>query len=182
MAKALSYLNQRDFDKATELLKSFAKKEKELKATAATNLSFLNFLEGALGDAESHARLAMAADRYNAAPLVNMGNCLFTRGDYDNARAAYMEVRGGGGGIVGASPGPLRFSRYNGGAEGAGGPPPGSPAYFLPSRLPHPPPPPFCRPSALSPTAWRPSTTWASPPRGWATMTPRCTRSKSCTR
>ena len=83
MAKALTYLRQRDFTKAVETLKGFEKKDSKMAATASTNLSFLYFLvshcvasmecvvivyaaqEGDLKQAEKYADLAMSTDRYN---------------------------------------------------------------------------------------------------------------------
>ena len=44
MAKALTYLRQRDFAKAVETLKGFEKKDSKMAATASANLSFLYFL------------------------------------------------------------------------------------------------------------------------------------------
>ena len=44
MAKALTYLRQRDFGKAVDTLKGFEKKDSKMAATASTNLSFLYFL------------------------------------------------------------------------------------------------------------------------------------------
>jgi len=44
MAKALTYLRQRDFAKAVETLKGFEKKDSKMAATASTNLSFLYYL------------------------------------------------------------------------------------------------------------------------------------------
>lgn len=44
MAKALTYLRQRDFAKAVETLKGFEKKDSKMAAIASTNLSFLYFL------------------------------------------------------------------------------------------------------------------------------------------
>ena len=61
------------------LLKDFEKKEKDLKACAATNLSFLYFLEGDIPNAEKHAEVAVRTNRYNAQALINQGNCLLNR-------------------------------------------------------------------------------------------------------
>jgi len=44
-------------------------------ACAATNLSFLYFLEAEHANAEKYADIAVKADRYNARALVNKGNC-----------------------------------------------------------------------------------------------------------
>jgi hypothetical protein len=70
-----SHLNHQ----AIVLLKEFEKKEREMKARAATNLSFLYFLEGDIPNAEKHAELAVTTDRYNAKALVNQGNCFYAR-------------------------------------------------------------------------------------------------------
>lgn len=64
---------------AIVLLKEFEKKEKSLKARAATNLSFLYFLEGDLPNAEKHADVAVNTNRYNTQALVNQGNCMYSR-------------------------------------------------------------------------------------------------------
>ncbi len=73
ITKALTFLRNKSFDKAIEVLKSFEKKDTALKAKAATNLSFLYFLEGDLGQADKYANLAVKHDRYNAKALVNKG-------------------------------------------------------------------------------------------------------------
>ncbi len=56
-----------------QVLKSFEKKDTALKAKAATNLSFLYFLEGDIAQADKYANLAVKHDRYNAKALVNKG-------------------------------------------------------------------------------------------------------------
>ena len=53
----------------------FPGKEPSLMACAATNLSFLYFLEAEHVNAEKYADIAVKADRYNARALVNKGNC-----------------------------------------------------------------------------------------------------------
>jgi lipopolysaccharide biosynthesis regulator YciM len=45
IAKALFYMRSRQFDKAIETLKSYEKKDQQLVAHAATNLSFIYFHE-----------------------------------------------------------------------------------------------------------------------------------------
>jgi intraflagellar transport protein 88 len=69
----------KEHSQAIMLLKEFEKKEKDLKARAATNLSFLYFLEGDLNNAGTYAELAVRTNRYNAHALVNQGNCLYTQ-------------------------------------------------------------------------------------------------------
>ncbi|XP_078078242.1 intraflagellar transport protein 88 homolog [Mustelus asterias] len=90
--KAITYLRQRDFNQAVETLKMFEKKDSRVKSAAATNLSFLYFLENDFGLADRYADLAMNADRYNPAALTNKGNCVFARGDYEKAAEFYKEA------------------------------------------------------------------------------------------
>ncbi|GBG87162.1 hypothetical protein CBR_g44620 [Chara braunii] len=70
----------------------FERKEPELRARAAMNLSFLYFLEGDLPNAEKHAEVAVKTDRYNSRALVNRGNCFFAQGDIESAKNLYMEA------------------------------------------------------------------------------------------
>lgn len=92
--KALNYLQHKQFDRAVEDLKAFERKDTNLKAKAATNLSFLYFLEGDLEQAEKYADLAVKHDRYNARALVNMGNCLVERDELEKAKEMYLEAIG----------------------------------------------------------------------------------------
>ncbi|GBG29037.1 Intraflagellar transport protein 88-like [Hondaea fermentalgiana] len=94
IAKAIEFLKRKHFDKAIEVLKAFEKKDQHLKAKAATNLSFLYFLEGELASADKYANLAVRHDRYNAKALVNKGNCLFVKGEHERAREMYLEAIG----------------------------------------------------------------------------------------
>lgn len=45
MAKAAQFLKKKDFEGAIEVFKSFEMKDKQLRGRAATNISFLYFLE-----------------------------------------------------------------------------------------------------------------------------------------
>ena len=92
MAKAMMHLKKKDFEGAIAVLKSFESKEEDLKVKGAVNLSFLYFLEGKLEMAEKYAEMASAADRYNHQAIVNRGNCLYSRGDFDAARDCYKEA------------------------------------------------------------------------------------------
>lgn len=118
IAKALYFMRSRQFDQAIETLKSYEKKDKQLVAHAATNLSFIYFHEGdyqvrllaatrlfdcaqssqsaglLMQNAVKYADLAMKHNRYNAKALVNKGNCMFVRGEYDHARSMYQEAMG----------------------------------------------------------------------------------------
>ncbi|KAK6171274.1 hypothetical protein SNE40_019498 [Patella caerulea] len=90
--KAIMFLKEKDFQQAIETLKSFEKKDSKVASTAATNLSFLYFLESDLQQADKYAELAMAADRYNPAALVNKGNVYYQRRDYEKAREMFKEA------------------------------------------------------------------------------------------
>ncbi|KAL3692828.1 hypothetical protein R1sor_006479 [Riccia sorocarpa] len=79
MDKALQHLHRQDFTQAILLLKTFERKEKDLKARAATNLSYLYFLEGDHANAEKHAELAVKTNSYNPSALVNHGNCFYIK-------------------------------------------------------------------------------------------------------
>ncbi|XP_064628608.1 intraflagellar transport protein 88 homolog isoform X2 [Lineus longissimus] len=90
--KAIMYLKQKDFNQAIDTLKSFEKKDTKVASAAATNLSFLYLLESDLAQADKYAELAMQADRYNPAALVNKGNVLFANKEYEKARQFYKEA------------------------------------------------------------------------------------------
>jgi intraflagellar transport protein 88 len=92
IAKSLQYLKTKDFHKAIECLKSFEKKDQRLMGTAATNLSFLYFLEGDLKNSEYYADLAIQSDRYNSKAQTNKGNIFFEKGQLAKARDHFHEV------------------------------------------------------------------------------------------
>ena len=60
--KALQHLKHREFEKAIETLKHLEKKEERVRVMAATNLSFIYFLEGDLTSAERYAKLVRSRD------------------------------------------------------------------------------------------------------------------------
>ncbi|KAM8854965.1 intraflagellar transport protein 88 homolog isoform 1-T1 [Spinachia spinachia] len=90
--KAITYLRQKDFNQAVETLKTFEKKDSRVKSAAATNLSFLYFLEKDYEQADRYADLAMTADRYNPAALINKGNTVFIKQDHEKAGEFYKEA------------------------------------------------------------------------------------------
>jgi intraflagellar transport protein 88 len=94
IAKANHFLRRKEFDSAISMLKKFERKEPSLMACAATNLSFLYFLEAEHGSAEKYADMAVKADRYNARALVNKGNCMFIHEDFERAKEVYLEAIG----------------------------------------------------------------------------------------
>jgi len=92
--RALQYLKHSKFDKAIELFKNFERKDAHLKAMAATNLSFIYFIENDFVNCEKYSDLALKQDRYNARALVNKGNTLLLRGDCHKAKDLYLEAIG----------------------------------------------------------------------------------------
>ena len=63
-------------------------------ARAATNISFLYFIEKDYKNAEKYADIAIKTDRYNAKALVNKGNCLYQRGEFETSKEFYLEAIG----------------------------------------------------------------------------------------
>jgi intraflagellar transport protein 88 len=94
IAKANHFLRRKEFDQAIAMLKKFERKEPSLMACAATNLSFLYFLEAEHASAEKYADMAVKADRYNARALVNKGNCMFIHEEFERAKEVYLEAIG----------------------------------------------------------------------------------------
>ncbi len=82
----MAFLKKKDIDSAIETFKSFEKKDKILMARAASNISFLYFLEGDYKSSEKYADVAINYDRYNAKALVNRGNCLFMMNEFLRAK------------------------------------------------------------------------------------------------
>jgi len=94
IAKSCFFLRRKEFDQAIQVLKKFERKEPSLMACAATNLSFLYFLEAEHANAEKYADIAVKADRYNARALVNKGNCMFMNDEFERAKEVYLEAIG----------------------------------------------------------------------------------------
>lgn len=94
ICKAMSYLKKKNIEKAIDCLKGFEKKDKTLMARAASNISFLYFLESDYKNAEKYAEMAINYDRYNAKALVNRGNCLYMKNEFLRAKEQYLEAIG----------------------------------------------------------------------------------------
>ena len=113
LAKGISYLHANNLPAAIEVFRSFHSSTNASSATsssssassssfsssslidhAATNLSFLYFLEHNTAMAEQYAEQALRHDRYNAKALVNKANILFSTSDYNNAKELYLEAIG----------------------------------------------------------------------------------------
>ncbi|XP_023332128.1 intraflagellar transport protein 88 homolog [Eurytemora carolleeae] len=88
--KAVMFLKQKDFNQAIDTLKGFEKQDTKVASTAATNLSFLYFLQGEIDQAEKYATLARESDSYNAAAFVNLGNCCLRKNDVEKAKELYI--------------------------------------------------------------------------------------------
>lgn len=94
IAFSLAHLNHRNAAKAIDMLRSIRKKDPTLMTLAATNLSFLYFLEQDYENADKFASLALDNDKYNAQALVNKGNCFMQAGHEEEARDSYLEAIG----------------------------------------------------------------------------------------
>eukprot|EP01006_Ploeotia_vitrea_P009677 TRINITY_DN23666_c0_g1_i1.p1 TRINITY_DN23666_c0_g1~~TRINITY_DN23666_c0_g1_i1.p1 ORF type:complete len:851 (+),score=132.77 TRINITY_DN23666_c0_g1_i1:98-2650(+) len=91
MCKALNFMKHKKYTKAIDALKAFERKDRQLKAKAATNLGYLFFLEGDTENGEKYSNLAVEADKYNAKALTNRGNFFYIKGEFDRAKEFYME-------------------------------------------------------------------------------------------
>lgn len=89
MCKCLNYLKYKRYQDAITGLKAFEKKDKALRAKAATNLAYLYFLEGDYESGEKYSDLSIEVDQYNAKALVNKGNFLFIKGELESAQDYY---------------------------------------------------------------------------------------------
>ena len=112
LAKGIGYLHANNLPAAIEVFRSFHSSTAAAAAAAstaasassfsssslidhaATNLSFLYFLEHNTAMAEQYAEQALRHDRYNAKALVNKANILFSTSDYSNAKELYLEAIG----------------------------------------------------------------------------------------
>ncbi|KAG8345587.1 putative Tetratricopeptide repeat [Trypanosoma vivax] len=92
MCKCLHYLKHNCYKEATDGLKAFEKKDKLLRARAATNLAYLYFLEGDYDSGEKYSDMSLESNRYNARALVNKGNFFFMKADYERARNYYNDA------------------------------------------------------------------------------------------
>ena len=61
----MAHLKKKNIDEAIETLKSFEKKDKLLMAKAASNISFLYFLENDIKNSDKYSEIAIDYDRYN---------------------------------------------------------------------------------------------------------------------
>jgi len=92
MCWALQYLKHKLYDKAIDRLKAFEKKDKQLRAKSACNLSYLYFLQSDFDKGEEYANMSVEVDKYNAKALVNKGNFLYKRGNMEQAKECYYEA------------------------------------------------------------------------------------------
>ena len=96
ISKGIAFLKSRHLSEAVEVFKGFEVRDQSAGCLdqAATNLAFLYFLEGDLRSSLRYADLAVRSDRYNAAALVNKANCLYVRGELEQAKELYLEAIG----------------------------------------------------------------------------------------
>ncbi|CAH1406445.1 unnamed protein product [Nezara viridula] len=89
--KALAALKQGSVNEAIDSLKALQKRgDLRLATTAATDLSFIHYLQGNLDEAEKYGELAKEADSYNSGAYVNLGNAALSRGDPEKAKHLYL--------------------------------------------------------------------------------------------
>lgn len=93
MCKYLNYLRYKRYHEAISGLKAFEKKDKALRARAATNLAYLYYLEGDYASGERYSDMSLEANPYNSKALVNKGNFHFARGDLEAAKEFYARAQ-----------------------------------------------------------------------------------------
>eukprot|EP00736_Rhodelphis_marinus_P014454 Rmarinus@m.16425 len=91
---AMSQLRDKKVSDAVRQLKEFEGRDETVIATkAATNLSFIHFLEEDIPEATRYATIARTKDKYNAKAMVNLGNVRFYEGNFDEAKELYTEAQ-----------------------------------------------------------------------------------------
>ena len=80
--KAVKHFKRNEFDSFINPLKSFDMKEAEVRAIAATNLSFLYFLERNSNLSEEYEDIYVRTSQYDFKALVNKCNCLFIKSNF----------------------------------------------------------------------------------------------------
>ncbi|ETO24318.1 TPR Domain containing protein [Reticulomyxa filosa] len=94
VAKGIAFLKAKQVQKAIEVFKGLENESGETLEKAATNLSFVYFLESEFENANMYAEKAVSLDRYNACALVNRANCLVVLGEFEQAKEMYLEAIG----------------------------------------------------------------------------------------
>jgi intraflagellar transport protein 88 len=94
IAKGIAFLKRKNINAAIEVFKSFENKDAGMIDHAATNLSFLFYLEGDMKNAEKYAEVAVKAVHYDAKAHVNKANFLVHEGELEKAKDLYLEAIG----------------------------------------------------------------------------------------
>lgn len=94
IALGVEFLKRKDIKRAISVFQELENKESHLVDRAATNLSFLYFLQDNVEQTQKYAEKAVRADRYNAKALVNKANLLFKKGYLEGAKELYLEAIG----------------------------------------------------------------------------------------
>ncbi|KAI4470503.1 intraflagellar transport protein 88 [Holotrichia oblita] len=98
--KAVVYLKQGQLNEAIETLKVLDR-ETSIATSAATNLSFIYYLQGDYDNAEKYGEIVKHSDGYNAGGFVNLGACAMARsltlkqlGHYEAALECFQKFTG----------------------------------------------------------------------------------------
>lgn len=89
---SLAFLKHRNTNKAIEKLRQIKMKDPQLMELAATNLSFLYYIEQDFENADKYSSIALKYNKYNSNALVNKGNCLFLNGQTNEAIETYTKA------------------------------------------------------------------------------------------
>ncbi|KAI4470504.1 intraflagellar transport protein 88 [Holotrichia oblita] len=91
--KAVVYLKQGQLNEAIDTLKVLDR-ETSIATSAATNLSFIYYLQGDYDNAEKYGEIVKHSDGYNAGGFVNLGACAMARSDSEAAAETYQQLLG----------------------------------------------------------------------------------------
>ncbi len=94
LLNANKFLLNGNIDQATTALNEILARKSQPRDSVCTNLSVLSFLNGDMKSAKKHANAAFEINRYNSNVLVGRGNLLFTAGEFQDAKEAFVEAIG----------------------------------------------------------------------------------------
>jgi intraflagellar transport protein 88 len=90
--EAMQHLRENNFDSAIKILKEFENKDTQVHPIVSINLTFIHSFEGMHDSADEFADIAVTSNRFNPSALVNKGNRLFVRNDFEGAKEFYLEA------------------------------------------------------------------------------------------
>ncbi|XP_018320966.1 intraflagellar transport protein 88 homolog isoform X2 [Agrilus planipennis] len=88
--KAVMYLKQKQVSEAIETLKTLD--NDSTSSGAATNLSFIYYMQGDLKNAEKYGEIVKKLDGFNAGGFINLGACAMAKNQLDQAKNYFISA------------------------------------------------------------------------------------------